>query len=688
MGILADDVARVREATDIVQLISTTVALRKAGRRWQGLCPFHTEKTPSFSVNAEEGLYYCFGCRASGDAITFVRQTEGLDFAASVEMLAARANITLRYDSKGEAAQSGRRKKLTEVVAAAVEWYHERLLRHPDASGARGYLRSRGISGDEVRAFKVGWAPGGWDVLTRALGSKAPTSDLREAGLSVVSSRGDLIDNFHSRVLFPVFDVRGDPVGFGGRILPGADGPSGPKYKNTPESPLYTKSRLLYGLNWAKESIVRAGEVIVCEGYTDVIGLHAAGLPHAVATCGTSLTEDHVKVMRRFCVRIVLAFDADAAGSTAPERIYQWEKAHGLDIFVARLPPGADPDDLARIDPEGLRDYVRDAVPFLEYRIDRALGRANPTLEESRVRVNDVAWHVAWANLLRPLTPELRVRAAEAAMTVVDEHPTRLVRDEFLMLVADACHLPSDRLRETVAQSRTKARDGRRPSDGPAEPSIEEQILLLRMHAPDNLPSWIGVGLFADELHGRLFALLARGTPLRDLTEVATGDAAAVLARLSVCEPPDHAAHVVARFVFDAAGPWIDDVTRTARTTGDASLGRHLGEVQRACEELRAENWSLAVAERLARLLDEAATGADLAAGSEERTGPPPLDRVGEDLAPQEEPAGDPPPRGDAQPFDQAPAASEEERFYEDLPSHETEEEYVTNLPGAGEAHR
>jgi len=671
LGILADDVARVREATDIVQLISATVALRKAGRRWQGLCPFHTEKTPSFSVNAEEGLYYCFGCRASGDAITFVRQTEGLDFAASVEMLAARAGITLRYDSKGEAAQSGRRKKLIEVVAAAVEWYHERLLRHPDAGAARGYLRSRGMGGSEVRAFKVGWAPTGWDALTRALRSKTTESDLTEAGLAVVSSRGGLIDNFRGRVLFPVFDVRGDPVGFGGRILPGADGPSGPKYKNTPESPLYAKSRLLYGLNWAKEAIVRAGEVIVCEGYTDVIGLHAADLPQAVATCGTSLTEDHVKMMRRFTDRIVLAFDADAAGSSAAERIYQWESTHHLDVHVADLPAGSDPDDLARGDPEDLRGRVSGARPFLAYRIDRALARGNMG------------------------TAEGRVRAADSALAVVDEHPSAIVRDQYLMEVADRCRLPSDRLRDAVGELRAgRPGDRRRAATAPrealpAEPSIEEQILLLRMHTPGELPGWIGAGLFAHELHGRLFALLAGGTPLRDLTEVATGDAAAVLARLSVCEPPGHAQPVIARFVFDAAGRWIDEVTRTARTTGDAGLGRNLGDVQLACAELRAENWSPAVAERLAGLLADAAAGDDPGTGREAGSGPRSPARDAEDGAPREAPAGDrQPPGGGGEPFQEAPAASEEERFYEDLPSLESEMPYAANLPGPAEHHK
>ena len=476
------------------------------------------------------------------------------------------------------------------------------------------------MDGEEVRFFKVGWAPGGWDTLSRALRRDTPVDDLTEVGLSVVSSRGGLIDNFRNRVLFPVFDVRGDPVGFGGRILPDSGGPSGPKYKNTPESPLYSKSRLLYGLNWAKETIVTAGEVIVCEGYTDVIGLHAAGLPQAVATCGTSLTEDHVKALGRFAKRIVLAFDADAAGSAAAERIYRWESAHSLDVYVADLPPGSDPDDLARRSPEDLRGFVAEARPFLAYRIDRALARGNMA------------------------TAEGRVRAADAALAVVDEHPSEIVRDQYLMDVADRCRLPSDRLREAVghlratrAAGRGRDRDpaGRQAGAAPAEPGIEEQILLLRMHAPGELPDWMTPELFSSELHGRLFTLLGDGTsprrlaelaagaadgvpapvagaevPLEALDELATGAATDVLARLSVREPPAPAKPVIGRFVFDAAGRWIGDMTRAARRTGDAALGGRLKDVQLTCAELRAANWSPETAEKLARLLGDVGAGA------------------------------------------------------------------------------
>ncbi len=680
MGILAEDVARVREATDIVQLISNTVALRKAGRRWQGLCPFHSEKTPSFSVNAEEGLYYCFGCGASGDAITFVRQTEGLDFVACVEVLAARASITLRYDDKGEAAQSGRRQKLADVVAVAVDWYHERLLGDADAGAARGYLRSRGMSGDEVRAFKLGWAPSGWDELSRALRSKASAEVLIDAGLARQNERGGLRDNFHSRVLFPIFDVRGDPVGFGGRILPGADERAGPKYKNTPESPLYAKSRLLYGLNWAKDAIVRArdgeGEVIVCEGYTDVIGLHAAGLPQAVATCGTSLTEDHVRTLARFTKRIVLAFDADAAGSAAAERIYQWESRYELDVLVADLPEGDDPDDLARREPELLREKLAEPELFLDYRLAKAVQGVEQATAQGKVRL------------------------ADAALATLDEHPNKLVReqkfDEHLMRVADACKLSSATLRETIARYRAERRAARGGSGGagsddrggvtpspPADPSIADQVLLLRAHTPEAVPVWVTSRLFESRVNQRIFEALGCGVSLGELQALAGHDVAAAttdslpastiaelqahagdevaatVGSLAARKPPENAEVVIGRLVYDAAGRWIEDVTRLASTTDDAEFGRGLAAVQLARSELQSGNWRLEVAERLAELLTP-----DIP-----RTGRPSPDPAGspEDVATR-------PPEG-------LLATAEEERFYEDAPVDSGEGEHAAGMP-------
>ncbi len=319
MGIVDEDIARVREASDIVAVVSEHVQLKRVGRRWAGLCPFHSEKSPSFSVNAEQGLYYCFGCGAKGDVITFVREIDHLDFAAAVERLAAGSGITLRYTDARDGENRKRRSALVEAVAAAVDFYHQRLLSGADAAGARKYLRGRGFSGDEVRHYQLGWAPEGWDTLVREL--RVGREQLVEAGLAFVNQRGRLTDSFRGRVLFPIFNAAGDPVAFGGRLLPGAEGP---KYKNSTGSPIYDKSKVLYGLNWAKGDIVAADEAIVCEGYTDVVGFAAVGMGRAVATCGTALTEEHVRTLRSYAARVVLAFDADAAGQNAAARFHEW----------------------------------------------------------------------------------------------------------------------------------------------------------------------------------------------------------------------------------------------------------------------------------------------------------------------------------------------------------------------------
>ncbi len=360
MAIPDEDVARVRAATDLVALVGEHAALRQQGRRWVGLCPFHSEKTPSFSVNAQEGFYYCFGCQAKGDAITFVRATEHLDFVDAVRSLADRAGITIRDDADGGADRK-RRAELLDAMERAVSWYHDRLLSAPDGGRARDYLRSRGYDGEVVRQFRLGWAPDEWDALSRGLGLSERV--LNGTGLGFVNRRGRAQDSFRSRVIFPICDPSGRPVALGGRVLPGEGGGAGgrgpePKYKNSAETAIYAKRRVLYGLNWAKYDIVATGEVVVCEGYTDVIGCFRSGIPRAVATCGTALAEEHFTTLRNFARRIVLAYDADSAGQSATSRVYEWERRHDVDLAVAALPPGSDPGELARHDPEALRTAI------------------------------------------------------------------------------------------------------------------------------------------------------------------------------------------------------------------------------------------------------------------------------------------------------------------------------------------
>ena len=576
MGIVADDIARVRAATDFVAVASEHIALKRVGRRWVGLCPFHTEKSGSFSVNAEEGLYYCFGCGVGGDAIRFVQEVEHLDFADAVERLAARAGIQVHYDTVAVSQERQRRTTLLEAVERAVEWYHQRLLTGRDAAPARAYLRSRGYDGDVVRRYRMGWAPDDWDSLSKAL--RLPTDVLHDAGLGRINSIGRQQDEFRARLLFPIFDVRGDAIAFGGRALPGAQGP---KYKNSPESALYAKSRTLYGLNWAKGPIVEAGEVVVCEGYTDVIGLAAVGRPRAVATCGTALTEDHFRTLKNFARRVVLAYDADAAGQNAAAKFYEWERRFEVDIAVAALPPGADPADLAGTDPEALRTAIDDARPFLAFRLERATAGAE----------------------LR--TAEGRAKAAEAAIAVVREHPSDLVRDQYVMQVADRVRIPADRLRRLLegrppppsaeGPNRRRSNSGS-PDRGEDEPrrqpppergGPEREALRVAVHHPELVASRLHEVLFTDPTILAGYRALCASTTLHEAIAGAEPAAAALLQRLAVEEAESDPDDVMARLAEEAARRTLADLDASARQSADPmGYADHVGWLKLAVEEL------------------------------------------------------------------------------------------------------
>jgi len=592
VGIPDEEIAQVRAATDLVALISEHSALKKVGRRWSGLCPFHTEKTPSFSVNAEEGFYYCFGCHASGDAITFVRAVDHLDFVDAVRLLADRAGITLHEDQES-GRDHQRRSQLLEAMERAVQWYHDRLLRAPDAGPARDYLRSRGYDGDIVRQFRLGWAPDDWDALAKAL--KLPEQVLSDAGLGFVNRRGRAQDFFRARVLFPICDPSGRPVALGGRILPLRPGQPPPprpepKYKNSQESPIYSKRRTLYGLNWAKQGIIAQGEVVVCEGYTDVIGCFQAGVPWAVATCGTALAEEHFTLLRNFAKRIVLAYDADAAGQSATSRVYEWERKHEVDVVVADLPGGTDPGDLARIDPAALARAVTEARPFLQFRVDRMLGAGDLT------------------------TAEGRARAAEAALTAVAEHPDDLVRDQYVMQLADRCRLEATRLRghlehlrahpptERPGRRRTWGRgdepppgeypedDGDRfdgdpaptrrvasaPGDGVRSgPGLE--ALKLAVHRPEETADRVHAVLFTDPVQREAFVALLEHDSVHEAVETASPEVATLLRRVIVEEPMagdpelgDPVDSVVTVLLRGATRRALADMEKQARTGGDS----------------------------------------------------------------------------------------------------------------------
>ena len=530
MSISEGEIAQVRAATDIVALIGETVALKRSGQRWTGLCPFHGEKTPSFSVNAEEGRYYCFGCRASGDQITWVRETQHLDFIDALRALADRAGIELHDDANAGPARKERQAALS-AMERAVEWYHQRLLESPDARAAREYLRSRGISGELARKFKLGWAPDEWDALSVAL--KMNEQVLVATGLGFLNKRDRRQDALRARVIFPIFDPAGKAIAVGGRILPSDSGVPRPgerveaKYKNSPETPIYSKRKTLYALNFAKDDIIKSGEIIVCEGYTDVIAFFAAGLPRAVATCGTALGEDHFRLMRNFAKRIVLAYDADTAGQSAAASVYQWERQHEVDVAVARLPKGSDPADLAQRDPEALREVIANAVPFLEFRLDRVLEGANLA------------------------TAEGRARAAEVAIEVIAEHPSEFVRDDYKVRTADRLRIDLATFRQRYADLEGRPRERvvreipnepmtRRPRSASTLPRPGLEALRLYVHGPEATKQRFIAPYFTNEIQRDVFEALATGQSLSELIDAlerrGQEEAALVLSELAVEE--------------------------------------------------------------------------------------------------------------------------------------------------------
>ncbi|HXZ86880.1 MAG TPA: DNA primase [Myxococcota bacterium] len=382
-------VAEIRERADIVQLVGRYVTLRRSGSRFWGLCPFHSEKTASFQVNEDKQIFYCFGCGAGGDVFAFRMKQEGLDFPDAVRALARELGIAIP-EARGAENQSAAAHRANDAACA----FFRAELRGANGGAARQYLAERGVSQDLVERFQIGFAPPGWDGLVAHLRrSSLPIADAEAAGLVARRQTGDgHYDRFRARVVFPITDASGQIAGFGGRAL----GDDTPKYLNSPESAVYKKSRVLFGLAQALDAIRQSGRVIVVEGYFDLLALHRAGLHEVVAPCGTALTQSHAHRIRRYAEEVVLLFDGDAAGQAAAERALPVLLAEGLRVRAAFLPLGDDPDTLlAKSGVAALRACVDSAVPLLDHLIERAL--------------KDAAGH-AWdaADAARSLAPYLR----------------------------------------------------------------------------------------------------------------------------------------------------------------------------------------------------------------------------------------------------------------------------------------
>lgn len=483
-----EDIERIRERTDLAELAAEVTKVKRSGRSVMAVCPFHQEKTPSLSIDPARGLFHCFGCGKSGDIFGWVQESQNLDFREAVELLARRAGITLT-ETPGEAKRRGRRDELVRVTQGAVDFYRERLKTGSDAGVARSYLRGRGYEGDVVDRFELGYSPDGWDELTRYLKGKGfKESVLADAGLASKSSQGRLVDRFRGRIMFPIFDLRGDPVGFGARLLEG----KGAKYLNTSETPIYHKSNLLYGLNWAKGEIVRRSESVVVEGYTDVIALHLAGHPIAVATCGTALGEDHLGLLRRFSERVLLAFDADEAGAGAALRGFDLTVPGDLDLRVVVLPEGRDPADLVGQGEEDvLVTAMKESEPLLQFAIDREL---------AKYELNE---------------PEARSRAIRAAAAMVARHPDPLVQHEYSVVISRRTGVELRLVEDAVSRASREARiEQRQPPPARArrlsgtEKAEQELLRLVMANNADLRQLEIDESLFADELHRAAFSII------------------------------------------------------------------------------------------------------------------------------------------------------------------------------------
>ncbi len=365
-------IQQVKDAADIRQVVEAHIPLKKRGRNWVGLCPFHEDSDPSFSINEEKQIFYCFGCGEGGDVFKFLMKMEGLSFYEAVKALASRTGITLPEKQAGKAAQKwlAKQKELYEANSVAASYYHEKLLSSPEAVEAREYLEKRGLSDTIIKEYQLGWAPNGWDALTKHLADDTALKAAASAGLIVERESGGFYDRFRARITFPIFDQHGKVVALGGRVLDD----SVPKYLNSPESIIYHKGKVLYGLYQAKGHVRKSGHGFVVEGYMDLLALVQKGVPQCVATLGTALTDDHARLLKSLSRTWTLVFDGDDAGTKAALRAVPLLYKQGLNVKVLTLPTGDDPDTFIRREgPEGWLRAQKKATDGIDFSIEAGL---------------------------------------------------------------------------------------------------------------------------------------------------------------------------------------------------------------------------------------------------------------------------------------------------------------------------
>ncbi|HYI44662.1 MAG TPA: DNA primase [Actinomycetota bacterium] len=484
------DIDALRERADIVEIVSNYTQLKKSGgSTFKGLCPFHAEKTPSFQVNVGSGLFHCFGCQQGGNIYQFVMEVESLPFPEAVEWVARKVGFQLHYEDQrpGEQQRSGQKARLIAANKTATEFFHKTLMDSPDALAARRYMEGRGFDKEVAERWQLGYAPGR-DALCKLLLQKGfKREEIVAADLGKISERdGSLYDSFRQRIIFPTWSIQGDVVGFGARAM----GDQQPKYLNTAETPVFAKSRIMYGLNRAKSSIARSYALVV-EGYTDVIALHEAGIEQAVATNGVALGETHFELLKKWATRIVLMFDADAAGMGAAERgwgveadLRQMPLAHriGLEVLVAPLPVGRDPAEVVKEDgAEGINKVVDAAQPLLQFKLDQTIAKL-------------------------PLdTPESRARAGREVVKVLGWHPDPIARHQYTFAVARRIGIEPEGVQRALSDEQSYApgvgggRDqNERVRRVPGHIKVEKEALTLLLSEDKEATS--SIGELADEL--------------------------------------------------------------------------------------------------------------------------------------------------------------------------------------------
>lgn len=466
-GIFPEEfIEEVRERTDIVVLVSEYMQLKKTGRNYVGLCPFHAEKTPSFNVSAEKQFFYCFGCGEGGSVFNFLMKMEGLTFPEAVVRLAEKAGLPVP-DTR-HSARDRQRQTLLDAVDKSAKYYQQ-MLWHPQAGEkAREYLKKRGLSAETCQKFGLGYAPDSWDGLMNYLrGKNFSIPELLAAGLLNESERGKPYDRFRNRIIFTICNSRGEPVGFGARVLDN----SLPKYINSPETPLFDKGKNLYALHLARETIRKEKKAILFEGYMDVIVAHQAGFTNAVATLGTALTEAQARLLRNQAEEVILVYDADAAGQAATWRGLQVLRQAGCLVKVGRLPSGMDPDDFIRQKgAEAFRKLLDEALFLFDYQL--------ATLAEQH-------------NLS---TTEGRLRFTEKVLDIIADIDQAVEREEYLKKAADLLKIPVETLRADLKKSLVPARARSRTQavravlgTEPASPveSAALQVLTIGVQYPD-----------------------------------------------------------------------------------------------------------------------------------------------------------------------------------------------------------